>query len=86
MRALEKPRQLFATARKTEEAGSLTIIASALVETGSKMDEVIYEGTLRMREEARATLSIAKKAMGIQSVWNRISRKAEDSRKKRQGA
>src|SRR6185295_14717717 len=39
VRALEKPRQLFATARKTEEAGSLTIIASVLVETGSRMDD-----------------------------------------------
>ena len=43
VRALEKPRQLFATARKTEEAGSLTIIASVLVETGSRMDEVIFQ-------------------------------------------
>ncbi len=43
VRALEKPRQLFATARKTEEAGSLTIIASVLVETGSRMDDVIFQ-------------------------------------------
>jgi transcription termination factor Rho len=42
-RALEKPRQLFAAARRTEEAGSLTIIASALVETGSRMDDVIFQ-------------------------------------------
>jgi transcription termination factor Rho len=42
-RALERPRQIFASARKTEEAGSLTIIASALVETGSKMDELIFQ-------------------------------------------
>ncbi len=42
-RALEKPRQLFAAARNTEEAGSLTILASALVETGSRMDEVIFQ-------------------------------------------
>ena len=43
VRALEKPRQLFASARKTEDGGSLTIIASILVETGSRMDEVIFQ-------------------------------------------
>ncbi len=43
VRALEKPRQLFAAARKTEEAGSLTIVASILVETGSRMDDVIFQ-------------------------------------------
>lgn len=48
-------------------------------------DEVVYEGTMRMREEARATLTTVRKAMGMSAVWNRISRKAEDARKKRQG-
>ncbi len=43
VRALEKPRQLFAAARNTEEAGSLTIIATALVDTGSRADEVIFQ-------------------------------------------
>lgn len=43
IRALEKPRQLFSTARKTEEGGSLTIVASALIETGSRMDELIFQ-------------------------------------------
>ena len=43
VRALEKPRQLFASARNTEEGGSLTIIASILVETGSRMDDVIFQ-------------------------------------------
>jgi transcription termination factor Rho len=43
VRALERPRQLFASARNTEEAGSLTIIASVLVETGSRMDDVIFQ-------------------------------------------
>lgn len=41
--ALEKPKRFFGAARNLEEGGSLTIIATALVETGSKMDEVIYE-------------------------------------------
>ena len=43
VRALERPRQLFASARNTEEGGSLTIIASILVETGSRMDDVIFQ-------------------------------------------
>ncbi len=47
-------------------------------------DEVVYDGTMRMREEARATLAIALKAMGLAAVWNRISRKAEDVKKKRE--
>lgn len=41
--ALHKPRRFFAAARNLEEGGSLTIIATALVDTGSKMDEVIFE-------------------------------------------
>jgi transcription termination factor Rho len=41
--ALHKPRRFFAAARNLEEGGSLTILATALIETGSKMDEVIFE-------------------------------------------
>ncbi|MBY0417544.1 MAG: transcription termination factor Rho, partial [Pararheinheimera sp.] len=41
--ALHKPKRFFGAARNVEEGGSLTIIATALVDTGSKMDEVIYE-------------------------------------------
>jgi len=41
--ALERPKRFFGAARNIEEGGSLTIIATALVETGSKMDEVIFE-------------------------------------------
>jgi len=41
--ALEKPKKFFGSARNIEEGGSLTIIATALVETGSRMDEVIFE-------------------------------------------
>ncbi len=41
--ALHKPRRFFAAARNTEDGGSLTIIATALVDTGSRMDEVIFE-------------------------------------------
>ena len=42
-RALEIPRKLFAAARNTEEAGSLTLMATALIETGSRMDELIFQ-------------------------------------------
>ncbi len=41
--ALQRPKRLFGAARNVEEGGSLTIIATALIDTGSKMDEVIYE-------------------------------------------
>ena len=41
--ALQKPKSFFGSARKVEEGGSLTILATALVETGSKMDDVIFE-------------------------------------------
>lgn len=47
------------------------------------VDEVIYNGTMVMREEARQTLSAMKKAMGLTGVWNSISRKAEKARRKR---
>jgi transcription termination factor Rho len=41
--ALHRPKRFFGAARNVEEGGSLTIIATALVETGSRMDDVIYE-------------------------------------------
>ncbi|MEW6747686.1 MAG: transcription termination factor Rho [Planctomycetota bacterium] len=42
-RTLEKPKAFFGAARKVEDGGSLTILATALIETGSRMDEVIFE-------------------------------------------
>lgn len=42
-RGMEIPRKIFAAARQTEEAGALTIVATALIDTGSKMDEVIFQ-------------------------------------------
>ena len=60
--ALQKPKRFFGAARNIEKGGSLTIIASALVETGSKMDDVIYEefkGTGNM--EIHLKRSIAQK-------------------------
>src|ERR1700710_2981291 len=41
--ALQKPKRFFGAARNIEEGGSLTILATALIDTGSKMDEVIFE-------------------------------------------
>ena len=41
--ALQRPKRIFGAARKLEEGGSLTIIGTALVDTGSRMDDVIYE-------------------------------------------
>jgi transcription termination factor Rho len=43
IRALEKPKRQFGAARKIENGGSLTILATALVETGSRMDDLIFE-------------------------------------------
>ena len=43
MQKLTKPKRFFGGARNIEEGGSLTILATALIDTGSKMDEVIYE-------------------------------------------
>ena len=41
--ALQRPKRFFGAARNLEEGGSLTILGTALIETGSRMDEVIYE-------------------------------------------
>ncbi|MGD2175214.1 MAG: transcription termination factor Rho [Candidatus Brocadiaceae bacterium] len=58
--ALQKPKRFFGSARNIEEGGSLTIIATALVDTGSRMDEVIYEefkGTGNMELHLDRTLA-----------------------------
>ena len=48
------------------------------------VDEVIFDGTQKMRAEARETVKLMKKAMGLSGVWNSISRKAEKVKKSRQ--
>jgi len=50
------------------------------------VDEILYDGTMKMREEARQTLTLMKKAMGLTGVWNKISRKAEEAKKSREKA
>ena len=58
--ALQKPKRFFGAARNVENGGSLTIIATALIDTGSKMDEVIFEefkGTGNMELQLDRSLS-----------------------------
>lgn len=59
---------------------------ATIEERSGYVDEVLYNGTMRMRAEARATIVAARKAMGLTGVWNQISRKAESARKKREKA
>lgn len=77
--ALEKPKRFFGAARNVEEGGSLTIIATALVDTGSRMDEVIYEefkGTGNM--ELHLERKIAEKRVYPAVNVNRCGTRRED--------
>ncbi len=77
--ALEKPKRFFGAARNIEEGGSLTIIATALVDTGSRMDEVIYEefkGTGNM--ELHLERKIAEKRIYPAINVNRCGTRRED--------
>ena len=77
--ALEKPKRFFGAARNIEEGGSLTIIATALVDTGSRMDEVIYEefkGTGNM--ELHLERKIAEKRVYPAVNVNRCGTRRED--------
>ena len=77
VRALERPRQLFASARRTEEAGSLTIIASVLVETGSRMDDVIFQ---EFKGTGNMELVLDRKC-GEMRLWPAINVAASGTRK-----
>ncbi|MCW8998567.1 MAG: transcription termination factor Rho, partial [Kangiellaceae bacterium] len=77
--ALQRPKRFFGAARNIEEGGSLTIIATALVDTGSKMDEVIYEefkGTGNM--ELHLDRKIAEKRVFHAINFNRSGTRKED--------
>ena len=77
--ALQKPKRFFAAARNIEEGGSLTILATALIDTGSKMDEVIYEefkGTGNM--EIHLDRRIAEKRVYPSIVISRSSTRREE--------
>ena len=77
--ALQRPKRFFGAARNIEEGGSLTILATALIETGSKMDEVIYEefkGTGNM--EVHLERKIAEKRVYPSIVVNKSSTRREE--------
>ncbi|EGY33055.1 transcription termination factor Rho [Aggregatibacter actinomycetemcomitans serotype e str. SC1083] len=77
--ALHRPKRFFGAARNVEEGGSLTIIATALVDTGSKMDEVIFEefkGTGNM--ELHLSRKIAEKRVFPAIDFNRSGTRKED--------
>ncbi len=77
VRALEKPRQLFSAARNCEEAGSLTIIATALIETGSKMDELIFQ---EFKGTGNMEMVLDRKAAELR-LWPAINLNASGTRK-----
>ncbi|WP_373778111.1 transcription termination factor Rho [Glaesserella sp.] len=77
--ALHRPKRFFGAARNVEEGGSLTIIATALVDTGSKMDEVIFEefkGTGNM--ELHLSRKIAERRVFPAIDFNRSGTRKED--------
>jgi transcription termination factor Rho len=76
-RALEKPRQIFAAARNSEEAGSLTIVATALVETGSKMDELIFQ---EFKGTGNSEIVLDRKVAELR-LWPAINLAASGTRK-----
>jgi transcription termination factor Rho len=74
--AMQKPKQFFGAARKIENGGSLTIIATALIDTGSKMDEVIFEefkgtGNMELQLERRLANKRIFPAIDLQSSSTR---------------
>ena len=76
-RALEIPRKIFGAARKTEEAGSLTILATALIETNSRMDDFIFEefkGTGNME-------LVLNRSLADRRIWPAINILASGTRK-----
>ncbi len=77
--ALQRPKRFFGAARNIEEGGSLTILATALIDTGSKMDDIIYEefkGTGNM--EIHLDRRIAEKRVYPAMVINRSSTRREE--------
>mgnify|MGYP005857441231 CR=1 FL=1 len=77
VRALEKPRQLFSAARNCEEGGSLTIIATALIETGSKMDELIFQ---EFKGTGNMEMVLDRKAAELR-LWPAINLNASGTRR-----
>jgi transcription termination factor Rho len=77
VRALERPRQIFSSARNTEEGGSLTIIASALVDTGSKMDDIIFQ---EFKGTGNMEMVLDRKAAEMR-IWPAINLHSSGTRK-----
>jgi len=77
IRALEKPRQIFSSARNTEDGGSLTIIASALIETGSRMDDLIFQ---EFKGTGNMEMVLDRKAAELR-IWPAINIAASGTRK-----
>lgn len=75
--ALQKPKRFFGAARNIEEGGSLTIIGTALVDTGSKMDEVIFE---EFKGTGNSELHLDRRLVD-KRVWPAIDIAASGSRK-----
>jgi len=77
VRALEKPRQLFSAARRTEDGGSLTIIATALIETGSRMDDLIFQ---EFKGTGNMEMVLDRKVAELR-IWPAINLNASGTRK-----
>ena len=81
--ALQRPKRFFGAARNVEEGGSLTIIATALIETGSRMDDVIYEefkgtGNMEVHLERRLAEKRVYPAMNLNKSGTRKEEKLID--------
>ena len=76
-KALHEPKRFFGSARKLENSGSLTIIATALVETGSRMDEVIFE---EFKGTGNAEIVLDRK-LADRRIWPAIDLKRSGTRK-----
>lgn len=76
-RALEKPRRIFSSARNCENGGSLTIIATALIETGSKMDDLIFQ---EFKGTGNMEMVLDRKAAELR-LWPAINLNASGTRR-----
>src|SRR5256714_1145869 len=76
-RALERPKRLFGAARNAEEGGSLTILATALVDTGSRMDEVIFE---EFKGTGNAEINLDRQ-LAEKRIWPAINIQTSGTRK-----
>src|SRR5437763_12743 len=76
-RALERPKRLFGAARNAQEGGSLTILATALVDTGSRMDEVIFE---EFKGTGNAEINLDRQ-LAEKRIWPAINIQTSGTRK-----